>query len=116
MSPFAQNKIMDHILSSAFISLHFKEPGDTGKNEISSVNYKRINASNLFLPSKKGVKNLGSDILFTKLPTTTITHIGIWDQEKNGNFLVGIELDPKRDDLEGDSFTIPANELSLSIS
>lgn len=106
---------MDNLLSVSFVSLHSNFPKDGGNNELLGGQYKRIDTSLLFSQSENGKAILMSDILFKKLPTSSISHLGIWDAEKNGNFLISIALEQKKEVYDGDSFTVPANELVLSI-
>lgn len=107
---------MDNLLSASFISLHSDSPENQGVNELAGGQYKRIDTSLLFSQPEDGEATLTSDILFKKLPASPITHLGIWDAEEDGNFLISIALEQKRSVYDGDSFTIPANELVLSIS
>jgi hypothetical protein len=116
ISPYSQNKALDSLLATSFISLHSKNPKGTGESEIFGESYGRVDASALLSLAENGEKVSSGDISFKNLPKTLITHIGIWDSADGGNFLWSIELSEERSVHGGDSFTIPATALQLGLS
>ena len=116
ISLYAQDKVMDSLLASPFISLHSKSPNSLGESELMGEGYKRVNASDLFHPSKGGEKVSLADVSFKELPESSVTHIGIWDSEIEGNFLWSAELDEKQQIHRGNTFTLPAGQLVFGLS
>jgi len=49
------------------------------------------------------------------MPACTVTHVGIWDAESSGNFLMGGSLDASKVVNAGDTFTIAAGDLDVSV-
>lgn len=116
LSPYAQNKIMNDLLSVSFVSLHSKNPKIGGENELQGESYRRANACILWHPSENGEKISSADITFKELPESKITHVGVWDAEQGGNFLWSAELEESRLVQKGDSFTLPAGRFILGLS
>jgi len=94
-STYIGNKILDAILNATtlngittpYISLHTGDPGLTGANEVAGGSY--IRKSGSFVAAASKAADNDAAIEFNGMPAAAITHIGIWDAESAGNFLVG---------------------------
>ena len=77
-------------ISNLYISLHDDEVGLYGDNELIDDNYKRQTISLKHITSGS-VQNTNI-IEFDNMPESEITHFGVWDSERNGEFLLGDRL------------------------
>lgn len=87
------NKVLrgtDFTIAERWASLHSDDPGDAGANELPAYDRKEIAS---FAPAEADPDGSSSessaDVIFTDVPSSTITHVGIWDAETGGNFLWG---------------------------
>lgn len=117
-----ENEILDHVLSTGaytmptacYISLHTADPSDTGADECTGGSYIR-QGDTAFAAAASGTTDNDSAISFTLMPACTVTHVGIWDAESSGNFLMGGSLDASKVVNAGDTFTIAAGDLDVSV-
>ena len=78
-----------------WVSLHTADPGGAGSFELTSGWYSRAQPTNGWNNATiNGATNNG-DITFPTASgsSLTITHVGLWDAETGGDFLIGIALD-----------------------
>jgi hypothetical protein len=121
ISDYYENKILDHMLrgteftppSTVYVSLHTADPGETGANELTGGGYSR-KAVTFNAPSGGSMTN-SADIDFPNMPAATITHVGLWDAASAGNFLWGGALTASKTTNSGDTFRIPAGQLTVSL-
>jgi hypothetical protein len=121
ISNYYEDKILDHMLrgtaftppSTVYLSLHNADPGETGANEISGGSYAR-KAISWNAPSGGSMTN-SADIDFPNMPAATITHVGIWDAATAGNHLWNGPLTASKTTNSGDTFRIPAGQLTVTL-
>ena len=118
----AENDLLDHILSisswtmpaGCYVSLHTADPSDTGASECTGGSYAR-QGDTAFSAAVGGASDNDSDISFTNMPACTVTHVGIWDSATVGTFLLGGSLDASKVVNSGDTFTISAGDLDVTV-
>lgn len=106
LSSYMENRILNKMLrgedftvAPVYVSLHTADPLDDGSNELSGMGYVRqlvdMDEWSSAEPTGDGgqSENLAS-VNFTNLPAATITHVGLWDAESDGNFLWGGVVNP----------------------
>jgi len=117
------NKFLDHILSTSswtmpsacYISLHTADPGTTGADEVTGGSYVRQGDTAMDAASSLTADNTNA-ISFTSMPAETVTHVGIWDSETDGEFLCGGSLAASKTTDAGDTLTISAGDLDVTAS
>lgn len=116
------NKIIDKILrntdfvhaSAIYVSLHEGDPGQTGVNEVVGGGYNRKLAT--FSAAANKETSNASDIEFPNMPTSTVTHIGLWSAASGGNFWWGGSLTVSKALTTGDTLKIPAGDLDVTLT
>jgi hypothetical protein len=118
----AANSALDHALSiaawsipaGAFVSLHTADPGETGTSEVTGGGYAR-QGDTPFVAASGGASSNTNDIVYTNMPNATVTHVGIWDQVSGGTFLFGGSFTQSQPIGAGESFTIKAGDLDVTL-
>ena len=113
------NKVLNKLLrnqdfqhpSQIYVSLHTGDPGENGANEVTGGEYKRQLVT-FSTPSNKQTSN-PSDIEFVNMPACTITHMGLWDAETEGNFWWGGQLVASKQLDAGDTVRFKAGDLDV---
>ncbi len=117
-STYAANQLRDHMMRTAtwakttarWISLHTAAPGLTGSNEVAEAWYGRIQRdaadANWDAVLDGTARNIASVVFGS--PTgmagsVIITHVGLWEAEVAGNFLLGGPLDNSKTVNNGDA-------------
>jgi hypothetical protein len=121
ISDYYENKILDHMLrgteftppSTVYVSLHTADPGETGANELTGGGYSR-KAVTFNAPSGGSMTN-SADIDFPNMPAATITHVALWDAASAGNCLWTGALTTSKTTNAGDTFRIPAGQLTVTL-
>lgn len=123
ISNYAELKLLGAIFNSAafgvannpYISLHDGDPGEAGASEITAgaFSYARQQAA-FGSPGSGATENAGA-ISWTNLPAKTLTHVGVWDAVSGGNFLWGGALNTSKITNAGDTFTINAGSLDVTL-
>ena len=123
ISNYLEEKILNKIfsdtnftVSTVYISLHTGDPGETGASEATGGSYIRQLASFDAASNPAGTVQNSAIIDFTSMPSTTITHIGMWDDESAGNFLWGGSFTASKVVNSGDTYRIPAAALTVTLS
>lgn len=124
-SDYLERKDLDHNLgtttfarpTAVYVSLHTANPTDgaTGA-EVSGGSYARKVATFSTAATNAGVTTASNTaaIIWTNLPSTTLSHIGIWDAVTGGNLLYHSPLSASKSVAAGDGYTIPASQLVVS--
>lgn len=101
---------------NVYISLHSSDPDvdDPFLSEITGHGYRRMR-TDMTIVSDRAVVN-ASDLRFTNLPATLITHLGIWDSEVNGSIMASVPLESAMRTIVGASLVLPANNIAVSIA
>jgi len=100
-----------------YVSLHDGNPGSTGANEIVGGSYARKQVSFGAAANKQALNDTILD--FTGMPDTTsspITHVGLWTQASDGNFVIGGELTSPKVTNAGDTFRFPVGDLAAILT
>lgn len=103
-----------------YVSLHTADPGKAGShaNEVAGGSYARV-AVTLGAPAANGVYEEEKNSLVTFATATgswgTITHLGIEDASTAGNMLFFGPLTASKVVGSGDTFSLPANNLTVDL-
>jgi hypothetical protein len=117
---YAENKLLDAVfngtsysVTTAYISLHTANPGETGSNEVSGGDYVRKAGS--FGAASSGTVTSDADLEWTNMPSCTVYAVGVWDTNASGNFLWGGDLTAQKTVNAGDTFKIASGDLTASL-
>ncbi len=129
ISDFLENALINHILrnvaytspANIYLALYTTDPTDADVGvEVAGVAYTRfhITGGTAFIAPVNGVTSNGGNIVF---PTAgglwgTVTHVGIRDNNIGGNLLFHGPLTSPRTVNNGDTFTLPTGNLSVTLS
>jgi hypothetical protein len=120
LSNYLENKLLDHTLrntsytpvTTVYLALYVGSPTDTGSGG-TEVAVTRQAAT--FGAAASGTVSNSSSISFTSMPVATVTHIGIFDASTGGNLLIHGALSASVVSASGDTFTIAANDLDVTL-
>ena len=128
-SNYLEDELLDHVLgggganaytapASVYLSLHTADPTDagTGAEVGTGVNYIRKALS--FGTASSGSITTDAAVTFDPCQTTdwgTITHIGIWDAESNGNMLFHGAVTSSKLIEVGDTFQVSTGNLTITL-
>jgi hypothetical protein len=100
-------------LTPAYVSLHHDDPGVSGAyaSEIIGITRCLIVWTE---PVAKVIWN-STPIIFTGLPATIATHMGMWDATLNGNLLLAEELPKQVFFTAGASYRMEPYSLAVSV-
>lgn len=109
----ARNMMLDALLQGAtiYVSLHTGEPGVSGANEVAGGSYSR--SVGLFSQAAGGQSQNSQQIVWTDLPSCTVTHCGVW---RGSTFLFGAPLTQSRTLSSGDGFFFRQGSLVVEVS
>ena len=125
IADYAENKILDAVLrgtttggglptANPYVYLHTGDPGETGASEVAGGSYARQQAA--FNAAAAGASANTAVINFTGMPAATVTHVGIWDAATNGNFLWSGAFSASQAILVGNTGTIAAAALTVTLN
>lgn len=87
LSAYLRDALLAWVLKDgAYVSLHTKDPGDVGSNEVAGRGYGRLKFA--FDVAAGRARNLAEDV-YLNLPKAKYTHFGLWDASAGGNFWWG---------------------------
>lgn len=119
VSRYASKKILQALfnkksfsISSTYMALHTGDPGDSGANEVVGNKYARQQVG--FHEADVTAINEGVRE-FPDMPECVITHIGIWDASKGGNFIWGGPFLRGKSINDGDTYRVPSGSLTAVI-
>jgi len=120
----AENLILDWILgvgsptrptTSLKLALYTSAPSDSATGtEVTGGSYARQNIA--FSAASGGATANTADVNFTNMPAATVTHVAIWDSAGTPVRLWHGALTASKVTNSGDTFTVLAGELDLTIS
>lgn len=125
ISDFLENELLDHSLGtgaytspsgSVYCALFERDPGDapTATDEVTGGSYARQIAT--FNAAASGSATNDSDIDFTGMPATTVTHVALFDTDTSvNNMLYAGALDTDKTTNDSDTFRISAGQLTVSL-
>lgn len=105
----------DYLGNSAFwVKLHIGDPGSAGTaNAAAETTRKQAT----FSAASAGAITTSGALTWTSVSTTeTYSHVSFWDASTAGTFLGSDALDVARAVTAGDTFTIAAGDLDLTIT
>jgi len=97
-------------VAQAYLSLHTGDPSTTGANEVTGGSYARQTIPQV--ASSSGTYTSDANIDFTDMPSTTVTHIGIWSAESGGTFYCGASLSSSQAFDAGDTARMASGNLT----
>lgn len=103
--------------ATVYLSLHSADPGDTGASELAATNGYARNACAFDAPSGGACLNTDAEV-FTASGGDWLaaTHFGIWDASTAGNCLYSGALASPRTIADGETGTIAAGALSITLT
>ena len=120
LSNYLENKLLDHALrntsytpvATVYLALYVGSPTDagTGGAEVAATRQ-----AVTFGAASSGTVSNSSSISFTSMPAVTVTHIGVYDASTGGNLLLHGALSSSVVATSGDTFTIAANDLDITL-
>lgn len=117
LSSKGETAILTPLTTTAYVSLHTADPGDTGANEVTGGSYARVgpvayaNAGN-----NPTVASNSAILTFTAATANwgTITHCGNWDAASGGNFRGSGALATAKPVNSGDTARFAAGTLTIT--
>ncbi len=129
MSTHLANKVLDAILKNValqypnvYISLHTSAPGDNGANEVvndseeTPSTYGRYETAPANWDSANLKRSVNNGVFeFEDMPACSVSHVGLWDDDEEGNFLWAGALLDARTVFKGDIFRFRVGDLVAEI-
>ena len=120
LSNYLENKLLDHALrntsytpvATVYLTLFVGSPTDAGTGG-TEVNVTRQAVT--FGAAASGTVSNSSSVSFTSMPAVTVTHIAVYDHLSAGNLLFHGALSSNVVAASGDTFTIQANDLDITL-
>lgn len=127
LTNFAENKILNHIFNGAanaytppttvYVALFTADPTESGStsNEVSGGSYARQSISFSAAASRQITQS--ATVTFPQATANwgTITHYGLMDASTAGNMLAYGTLNPSKNVVTGNTFSIPSGQVVLSV-
>lgn len=121
-STYIGNKIFDALfnnttltgIATPYVSLHTGDPGLVGSSEVTGGSYIRKLVDFTAGASKAGDNTAA--IEFAGMPAATVTYIGIWDAEANGNFIMGGANTGTQAVAAGNVFRLPIGVIDAALT
>ena len=120
LSNYLENKLLDHALrntaytpvATVYLTLFVGSPTDAGTGG-TEVNVTRQAVT--FGAAASGTVSNSSSVSFTSMPAVTVTHVAVYDHVSAGNLLIHGALSSNVAAASGDTFTIQANDLDITL-
>ncbi len=131
ISDYAELKLLDAVFNSVafnvtgdpYISLHDGDPGEDGSNEIVAGGNTYARQQAAFGAAAAGAVDNDAEIQWTDMPdcesagtNEQLGWVGVWDAVSAGNFLWGGALTVAKNVNAGDTFTIAAADLDVTLN
>lgn len=122
MSDYLENAVLNLTLrgvaftaiSTPRLALFTSDPTDAGSGaEVTGGSYARQTAA--FATPSNGVAANSADVSFVNMPAVTVTHVGVFDAASGGNLLYHGPLQTARTLTAGDTFTVRAGDLTVTL-
>lgn len=93
LSTYASNLALDYLLDLAYLAAHFDDPTPSGlgSTEILGGGYMRQPCS--FAPGANRARVTNNSQVFTGMPESTVSWLGVWDRGVGGHLLSAYKLD-----------------------
>ena len=128
MSDYLERKLLDHTLgtaaythpSQAYLALFTADPTDAGtgaevSNSGGSTYARQTIDFNAAAGTGGAVTNSTAED-FTDMPACTVTHIGIWDASASGNLLYHGAVSSSKTVASGDTISLAAGQLTVTLA
>ena len=131
ISDYAELKLLDAVFNSVafsvtgdpYVSLHDGAVGETGANEIVAGGNAYARQQSAFGVAAAGATDNDAQIQWVNMPdcesagtNEQLTDVGVWDALTVGNFLWGGALTVAKNVNAGDTFTIAAADLDVTLN
>lgn len=122
LSDYLEDALLNHVLrnvaytspTTVYVALFSTDPTDAGSGtEVSGGSYARQAAT--FGAPSGGASSNSAQIDFTDMPAETVTHVGIFDASTSGNLLFHGSLTASKTTNAGDTLTISASDLTVTL-
>jgi hypothetical protein len=98
------------------LQVHTGDPGETGANGLTGLAGQARAAITWAAVSGNSISNsAATNVAMTVTPGSNLTHVSIWDAATGGNCLAYGALAQPRTVASGDTFSVPAGQLTLSL-
>lgn len=120
-SNYAEDAILDALFNNTalqkanrYVKLHIGNPGEDGTaNAATETTRKSLTGA----ASSAGVFESANDLVWAALPADeTFTHFSIWDHVSAGNHLIYGTFSPAISKLTGETLTISAGDLTVTVA
>ena len=105
------NSVLDTALSTAYVSLHTSDPGDSCTNEVTGGSYARLLTA--FDSAASSATANTAAISYAGMPAETVTHIAVWSAVSGGTCKMRGALDSPVAVGAGQTFEIAAGDLDI---
>lgn len=120
LSNYLENELLDHVLrnsaytpvATVYLTLFNGSPTDSGTGGTEVAVTRQAAA---FGAASGGAVSNSSNISFTSMPAGDVTHVAIYDASSGGNLLFHGSLSSPVTTASGDTFTIEANDLDITL-
>ena len=103
--------------AAVYLALHTADPVDAGSGaEVSGGSYARQATAFDAAHATTGVTQNTNIETFTSMPVATVTHIGIWDHVSAGNLLFHTAVDASKTVASGDTITVAAGAITITLA
>jgi hypothetical protein len=118
LSSAGEALVLTPLTTTAFVSLHTADPGDTGANEITGGAYARQGP--VTFANAGGNPTVASNSAIVTYPAATaawgtISHFGIWSAATGGTFRGSGALSTPKPVNNGDTARFAANALTITV-
>jgi hypothetical protein len=115
VSDFLIEQWLSQLQVGCWVSLHHDNPDVAGAyaSEIFGGGYTR-QAILFGAPNNRAVFN-DNGVIWNGLPAVTTTHVGVWDAQMNGNYLVSFAMDVPTRVLAGKSISYAPQQIAISV-
>lgn len=111
------NTILDTDLATAYISLHSGDPGGTGANELAAANGYARQLCAFDAAAAKVTQNTAEESFTASgADWSQATYWGVWSAVTGGTFYFGGVLTSARTVADGETATLPAGDLTITIT
>ena len=125
MSNYLETKVLDYVLrntadwapTAVYLALHTADPTDAGSGaEVSGGSYARQACAFDAAHATNGNTANTDAESFTVMPACTVTHIGLWDASSGGNLLYHTAVDTDKAVLAGDTISVAAGAVTVTLA
>ena len=125
MSNYLETKVLDYVLrntadwapTTVYLALHTADPTDAGSGaEVSGGSYARQTIDFAAASGTGGSVVSSTAESFTVMPACTVTHIGVWDAASSGNLLFHTAVDTSKAVLAGDTISVAAGAVTITLA